>query len=441
MFPTLKSVIYKIIYHNDPELLSNPFKKSQDRFIFQIMLVTAFTLLTSGVFLTGFAIYLGLQDELISYITILPNICGLFLLFSGYFLERFRSKKSAIIITVLIYKSLICAIVLLPWLIPEDSRPGVLLGTLMIAFTLQAVSNVAINTWFVSVVPENIRGRYFAIRQSFALLVMIGVPLITGRFMDLVHNKLFGFSVLYGAGLLITIAEVINYLRIEETTPEIIDKSPKLTEVIRQPFLNQQFRYFVTYVFLFYIVLWLAHSFTQVYLLRYLKLPYTFLTSLNIFSALLQLIFYRIWGKISDQYGHRRVLNLAIWFFVGETFFYAITNNATAFIWLPAAYLFSALGNSGFLISVFNERFAIIPKNRRSIYDGFFNMIIGIAFLIAPLMGGVIKNAIGASPLVQQNLKFGEFRLLYLVSCSGIIVLQLTDIYYKMKQKSALQRW
>lgn len=149
-----------MVYNNDRELLQDPYKTSRDRFIFQIIMATAFTSLTGYVFLTGFAVYLGLQDQLISYISILPNLCGITLVMSGLFWERFRRRKLIISLMVLVSKSLICSIVLLPWWAPRQVRPGILVGTLVVAFTLQAFYNVALNTWLVSVVPENIRGRF-----------------------------------------------------------------------------------------------------------------------------------------------------------------------------------------------------------------------------------------------------------------------------------------
>ena len=426
MFQAFKTFIRRVVYNNDWELLQNPYKTSRDRFILQIILATAFTSLTGGVFLTGFAVFLGLRDQLISYITILPNLCGLALVVSGVFWERFRRRKFIICLMVLVSKLLICSIVLLPRWAPRPARPGILVGTLVIAFTLQAFYNVALNAWFVGVVPENIRGRFFAIRQTFALLVTVALPILTGRLMDLIQDKYSGFLILYGVGMLAALIEILIYFGIEEPVIEMgNDSAVNPRKTLRLPLKDRIFRDFVLYIFTFYTILWVAHSFTQVFLIRYLRLSYTFLNALAILGAVLQMIFYRLWGRIGDRYGHRLVINLSIWFFVGETFFYAMTTPKTAWIWLPVAYSFSALGNSGFLIGVFNERFAIIPEQGRVIYDGFYNMAVGIAFLVAPFIGGGLKDLLAASAFIRDRFQFGEFRWLYLISSLGVALLQL----------------
>ena len=52
-------------------------------FFFQTGFGTAFTYLTSGVFLSGLALLMGAGDVIVSYLSVIVNICGvLILLFS-----------------------------------------------------------------------------------------------------------------------------------------------------------------------------------------------------------------------------------------------------------------------------------------------------------------------------------------------------------------------
>ena len=72
-------------YHNDMELINSPHRKSMDFFILQVIFGTAFGILTGGTYMSGFAIYMGASDELVSYIPIIGSISGIFLIFAGTF--------------------------------------------------------------------------------------------------------------------------------------------------------------------------------------------------------------------------------------------------------------------------------------------------------------------------------------------------------------------
>ena len=436
MHQILKNIFKQIFYQNDPELLNNPYKKSQDYFIAQNFFATAFLHFTGGIFLTGFAIYLGARDELVGYIAILPNICGIFLILGGFFLQRFSSKKRLALILIVITKTLFCSIVLIPLLASKEIQSAALFIVLIFAYTLQALTSIALNNWFISVVPEKIRGRYFAIRQSFALIVTIGLPLFIGRLLDLAGNKYLGFLILYGLGFVVMIMELYTCFQITEPfAVKTADEKYRFKEIFVLPVKNKEFMYYTSFLFVLYIILWLSCCFTQVYILKYLKLSYTFANSLGMFSAVLQIIFLQIWGKIGDRYGHQFVMDICIWFFAGEMFFWALLSKPYILVLMPIAYLFSAIANSGFLVSVFNRRYMIIPGNARTVYDGFYSAAIGVAFILGPSIGAMLKFSIASNFWIQKNIPFGEFRVLYLISCIGVIMLKLLELLGRVNSR------
>lgn len=425
----LEKLTQKIVYQNDQDLLDNKFKRSQDYFILQAFFATIFSLLTGGVFLSGFAIYLGASDGVVSYIILIPTICGIFLVIGGIFMENVHSKKKTVIALSILSKLLICSIVSIPLFVPEVYRQLVLLTVLAIAYILQALNGLIINKWFISIVPVNIRGRYFAVRQSFAVSVNVVFPLIAGWFMDTVHDQYVGFVVLFSLGLLAMAVEVFAYTNIDEPVVESMERNNiKFIDVIRLPLQNREFCSYVLTLFIFYVFLYFSCSFTNVYMIRYLKLPYTVITLINTLSAILQIFMLRVWGTLSDKYGHQFVMNACMWFFAGETFLWAIASKSTIIIFIPIACFFSAAGNSGFAIGVFNRRYTIIPEKGRTIYDGFYSAAIGIALLIAPILGGSFKSILASSSFITHNIEFGEFRILYMITCTGIIILQVINL-------------
>lgn len=430
----LKKLYVEILYRNDSELLDNPFKKSQDFFILQVVVATVFSLLTSGTFLSGFAVYLGASDEMISFFSIMPTICGVFLLFGGIFLEKLHNKKQTVIALIVISRTTLCSIVTIPLFVPEGIRHWAMLAVTVVAFALQAMSGVVVNKWFISVVPDNIRGRYFAVRQSFALAVSIALPLFTGWFMDSVRDKYIGFVVLYSLGLITMAIEVYAYRNIDEPAIDYMGKGKaNLADIFRLPIQNKEFLNYVMNISVLYLILYFSCSFTSAYLIKYLKMPYIIINLMGIFSSVIQIFFIRIWGVLGDKHGHKFVMNLSIWFFAGEIFIWAIAPKDYFLYMVPFAFVFSAAANSGFLIGAFNRRYTIIPEKGRIIYDGFYSAIVGISLIIAPLLGGLVKNLIASNEFITGHVEFGQFRILYMMTTVGVILLQLVNMVRNKK--------
>lgn len=432
-----KKAVLELLYRNDSELLDNPFKKSQDFFILQGTVATIFSLLTSGTFLSGFAVYLGASDEVISFFSIMPIICGVFLLFGSIFLEKLHKKKKAVITLIILSRSTLCSIVAIPLFVPQGIRHLVMLAVTIVAFSLQAMSGVIINKWFISVVPENIRGRYFAVRQFFALAVSVILPMFTGLFMDSVNDKYTGFVVLYTLGIVAMAIEVYAYRNIDEPAVDYMGKGKtNFADIFRLPLKNKEFLSYVLTLSILYFILYFSCSFTSAYLIKYLKMPYIIINLIGIFPAVLQMLMIRVWGVFCDKYGHKFVMNTSIWFFAGELFIWAIAPKAYFLYLIPFACFFSAAANSGFTIGAFNRRYMIIPEKGRIIYDGFYSAVIGISLIIAPLLGGLVKTTIASSKFISSHIEFGEFRILYMITCIGVIMLQLFNVAHSRKSKN-----
>jgi len=298
------------------------------------------------------------------------------------------------------------------------------------------LSGIALNNWLISVVPENIRGRYFSIRQTFSLIINVSLPLVVGRMLDVISNKYEGFLIVFGLGLVMTIIEMLVFIRVgEHHSKSTRDEHFKLIDVLRLPLANKEFIRYIIYVALFFLALYISDSFTTVYMIRYLKLPYTSIIAFQMLMSIPQIFLLRVWGKISDKKGHHFILATSIWFFVGESFFMGLTNSKTVYIFMPIAFIFAAIANSGFVIGVFNRRYAIVPEKGRIIYDGFYSAVIGLTFILGPFIGGVIKTFISTNSFIQKNIAFGEFRILFFISAFCIIVLQIAEAIMRKASK------
>lgn len=123
-------------------------------FFAQTAFGTAFTNLTSGVFLSGFAFLLGAGDVLVSYLSVIANICGVAILLFAAFLERFRSRKRLALTLTIFSKIVTVFLVLIPIFVPAKMRLGVFIPMVVAAFTLQAQTTVVLNQWMFGFIDK-----------------------------------------------------------------------------------------------------------------------------------------------------------------------------------------------------------------------------------------------------------------------------------------------
>ncbi len=402
-------------------------------FQFQIAFTSAFTALTSGVFLTGLASMMGAGDNLLAYISIIANVCGAAIIFFAPVIERFKSRKKVTVCLSVLSKAATLLIIFIPIAVPKAWHGHALqlyffVPIMVIAFSLQAQTLVSLNNWLMYFVEEDKRGRYISLRMTVQFLVTVVLSITAGRFVDSMKGGYIAFALLFGAAFILALCEVITLLKIDDVqVNQSVMKKYTLKDLFLIPVRNKQFLGYVVYISLFYFLLYIADSFSMVYMLKYLELSYTEITLIQQLCMSLPMVFlFILWGKASDKKGHAFVLHGCIWFFVLELLFVMLASKGTVRISLPIAYLFAAIANAGFNVSLFNRRYELIPEEGKIIHDNFFHAAVGIALLLGPITGGGIKALITMSGIAEK-IPFGEFRALYAVSIIGILALQVIN--------------
>lgn len=418
------------------EKLFYGYSKAQKHFLVQILFAASFTTLTSGTFLSGLAVLMGANDVLVSYISVITNICGIFVLMFAARLERSQNQKRLAIGLTFLSKLSTFSIILIPLCVERHLQLYLFVPIILVAFTLQGLSTVALNNWLIFYTPSKERGRYISIRQTISLIITVVSSVLAGRYLDSAPSQYLGFAIIFLVALAMAIGEIIVLLRIDEAN---IVSTAKEKFSFKDTFItsirNKRFLRYVIIILFFYLFLYISDSFTFIFMFKYLGLPYTTITVLQMLITLPQIFLLSVWGKISDKFGHKFVLNISIWLFIGETFFLFLTTTSNWMFSIPIAFLIASIANSGFVLSLFNRRYEIIPEEKRILYDSFFNAIIGIAFIAGPFLGGIIRNFIISNKILQNTMEFPEIRLLYAISTIGILCLQLFSFLQKKISK------
>jgi EmrB/QacA subfamily drug resistance transporter len=111
-----------------------------------------------------------------------------------------------------------------------------------------------------------------------------------------------------------------------------------------------------------------------------------------------------IYGKLSDIYGRRRILLIAIGIFLLGSFACGIAQSATQLIAYRAV---QGIGSAGLFTSAFAIVADLFPPAERGKWQGMFGAAWGVSSVVGPLLGGVITENLSWHWTFFVNLPIG----------------------------------
>ncbi|QTA38646.1 MFS transporter [Thermosipho ferrireducens] len=356
-------------------------KKAEKFIILEGIFSNFYFVLTQGVVFTSLAIYFGLNEVLLGITSAFPMIFQLFQLLTPPIIEKFKYRKKLL----LFFNSfkLLWFVILLELFFDIKS-----VFTLIIVFAItQAFSSLAGNTWtslVTDLIKPEIRGRYFGIRSVFVsfstLLLFYLYSAIIDNVAEPKNYLLVIFTTLIGI-----ILGLISLVPVEDPPVKVLGT---FTE-IRKIFSERNFIKLSLANMYWNFALLLAAPFFSYHQLKNLKIPMTYISYATIAMTLLSMVFYFVWGKISDKFGHKTVLISGISFVAISPAVWILMNENHWPFGLAIDALISGIG-----WAAINLTFLTLPmevaKSSSPIYFAVFASFGGIGGLIGSIFGGYL---------------------------------------------------
>ncbi|MEO8328413.1 MAG: MDR family MFS transporter [Candidatus Nanopelagicales bacterium] len=111
-----------------------------------------------------------------------------------------------------------------------------------------------------------------------------------------------------------------------------------------------------------------------------------------------------IWGKLSDLYGRKLMLQSSVVVFVAASALAGLSQNMSQLI---ATRALQGLGGGGLMVLVFAVIADLIPPRERGKYTGLFGAVFGVASVIGPLLGGFFTEHLSWRWIFYINLPLG----------------------------------
>ena len=399
---------------------------------------TIFTTITGGVLLSNFLVELKATPLQFGMLASIPMLVNLLQPLGAHWADRMTSRRRYNLwihsLSRLFWLPLAVAIVLFSQH-PTQSEVMIsaTLAVMLATHLLGAMASASWLSWLATLVPEQLRGRYFGFRNStLSLTSLIALPLLGTAVSHWGGGSIQGFGLLMafgvGAGLIslgfqarmtdvnpqdLYLVAVAVQLPAQAENPATADSDGAGAEETRSPatpasstplslaeappklpqriMLND----FNFQLFLLYFGVWafginLSNPFFNLYLLDNLDLDLNWVTLYNALGAIANLLLMMGWGKLADRIGNRPILLLdgLLVALIPLLWLGTDTSSMSIWLWFPLLHLLGGGAGAAIDLCLNNIQIAIAPRQHHTKYFAITAAVGGVAGAIGALAGG-----------------------------------------------------
>lgn len=363
--------------------------------------------LAGGIFMVKIALSLGASLFVIGLLSALPSLAQLAQLPAAYLVERYRDRKRIAFLGLGGVRLCILTIALIPIAVPTVVSPSgglsLLLALILLQGLFSATGATAWNSWVRDLVPQNRMGSFFSRRQQLTLL--LGVPLSLGAaaFIDTWTSRypvqeLEGYSILFLGGVVAGVIGLYFLLRVPTLQMPPRENGLKFSAIIGEPFQDPTYRPLIHFSGAWNFAISLAAPFFTVYLLQRLGYGMPFVIAIGVLSQLTNAAFAPIWGRLSDVFSNKAVLQLSGPLVLVSVVLWPFTAMPEKHMFtlplLVVIHVLLGISMSGVSLATGNIGMKLAPRGRGTAYLAGNGLVGALAAGIAPLLGGALANAL-----------------------------------------------
>ena len=381
-----------------------------------------FATLTGGVFLTGFALYLGMNEFMIGLLGAMPFLATIFQIPTSYLIGK-TGRRKKVAYWAAAGARLMWIPILVFGILPINlhiSRPPFVLTLIFLSHAFVSISYVSWLSWMSDLVPEGIRGRFFGTRNMLNGAAGMVALLIFGTLLDHLKSRphwgsSLGFSVIFLSAVSFGILSLRFLNRVSEPLVEGSGAHPSYGNHLWLPFRQVNFRRFLVFVLLWSFSVYFASPFFTLYFLRDLRFSYGFVAVLATASSLADLIAMPLWGRISDKVTNKAAIQVAGWVAAFLPMAWAAVRPGNVIIPI----LLHLIGGgfwAGINLCGSNLLLKISPQENRAFFLSMYGIMGGIGAATGPIVSGLILSSLIDRDLHLLSWEFRPLQGIFLIS-------------------------
>jgi MFS family permease len=341
-------------------------------------------------YITPFALALKATTAQVGLLTSIPNLLmALSQLAAPRIVARTGNRKALILPVVFLHAIMWVPILLIPFIMPGNKIWWLILFV-TISSVAGSMAGPAWGSMMADLVPDRIRGRYFAGRGRIISLVTLVFGFIAGGILQLLKNNGFLGFVLIFAGAVLARLGSFYFLTKQYEPPLVVNKNnhERLFDVIRGLGSSNLGRFSI-FVALVSLVTNMASPFFSVYMLRDLNFSYISYVIVTSTGSLTALFFLTYWGKRADRAGNIKVIRITAILIPFIPFLWLISKQVW---WLVIAETFSSFAWAGFNLAAVNFVYDAAAPELKTSRIAVFNAMNGIAVCVGALLGSFLAS-------------------------------------------------
>lgn len=369
---------------------------------------------TTGAVLTGYLIALGAGPRQLAAAASMPLVVQLFSPLMAWWASRIERRTVYMQVVTALGRGLWLAAVFLPGFGEVGLAPATLLVALVgvSGFLQSGVGPVWISL-MGDVVPDEIRGRYFGLRNGILGIVAMLASLAAGWYLDRAPAP-GNFQFVYAVGLLLALVGIVLYgWHVDPVRPR---SRLSLVDAVRVPLRDPAFRRFLGFSMYWNAAVMLAAPFVIPYFIRHLNMSFTQIAIWGAIAAICTLGTAPLWGRLADQVGHKTVLLITsvLVATVLPACWMAATPGFLLFIWISG--VMDAVGWGGLNTAMFNLSLVAAAPRYRTAYLALLGAASGLTGCVAGLLSGPLLEALSPWTWTFGRYTWTGYHSLFLIS-------------------------
>jgi MFS family permease len=364
-----------------------------------------------------YAVFLKASTQQIALLASLPPLVASFWqLFAVWLGQTTGTRKGIIVMGALLQVASLVMLAILPPLVPDMAFPA-LLACIIIYFSGANLGAPLWGSLMGAIVPEALRGRFFAARTRMSTVASFSALIIGGVILQ-IHDRLDwtqrGFLTIFALGVVARLISAWHLHRLHDP-PHGRAIEGDVTSLFSIRFFKGQQRLlrFTLFFFCMNFAVAISGPFVVVYLLRDLHFSYIQLTFNTAASILVQFLVLQRWGRLADLFGNRIILRVTGFTIPVIPLLWVLSPD---YYYLLLVQALSGLAWSGFSLSASNFVFDLTPQEKRAGLMATHSVVSNIALFLGASLGGYLAVHL------TNRLAIGPLEFAWLSSFYGVFL-------------------
>jgi MFS family permease len=340
-------------------------------------------------YITPYALTMKATTQQIGLLTSVPNFTMAAAQFAAPALsERMGSRKGFILPMVLMHALMWLPILLIPYLF-QTHQVWWLIAFMTLSTAFDSALNPAWGSMMADLVPTQMRGRFFGLRNRITAFVSMAFSYAAGGILQLLTgNTDLAFTIIFVGAMASRLISFYFLSKMYEPLSPATEKENHdgMLKIARGLF-STNIGMFIMLCALMNFTTTVAGPFFSPYMLIDLNLSYIVYTILNSAAGLATVGFMTWWGKRIDRAGSIKVLKITSLFVPFVPLGWALNHSLW---WLIIMQIFSGFAWAGFQLSSGVFIFDAAPARNRTRYIAVYNSLIFLGVSMGSLTGGIL---------------------------------------------------